>query len=88
MKTEFTNQFDKDVNKIFDGKILNKIEQIVIIVEETQTLWQIPQLLKMKGYRTSYRIRVGKFRIGVEIIDDLVIFVRCLPRKDFYKFFP
>jgi len=35
----------------------------------------------------QWRIKIGDYRIGVEIKKDTVIFVRILHRKDIYKYF-
>ena len=88
MKTDFAKQFDKDVNKINNATILDRIEQAIVIVEEARILREIPELKKLKGYRIYYRIKIGRYRIGVTIEGDLVTFARVLPRKDFYKYFP
>ncbi|MGA9351150.1 MAG: type II toxin-antitoxin system RelE/ParE family toxin [Anaerolineae bacterium] len=42
----------------------------------------------MKGYDTFYRIRLGDYRIGIEVLEDKVILVRILHRKDIYRYFP
>ena len=88
MRTEFAKTFDKDVNNIYDAKILYKIEQAIVNVEEAMTVQNILNLKKLKGYRIYYRIKVGNYRIGVTIEGDLITFERCLPRKDFYKYYP
>jgi mRNA interferase RelE/StbE len=31
---------------------------------------------------------VGSYRLGLKIVDGEIIFVRVLPRKDIYRFFP
>jgi mRNA interferase RelE/StbE len=90
MKTDFTTAFDKDVEKIINVPLLEKIEQAITSVEDAQMPPDIPELKKLKGYKKGiyFRIKVGRYRIGVEIEGDLVTFDRCLPRKDFYKYFP
>ena len=88
MRTGFAERFDKDANKINDAKILDKIEEAIFNVKEARTMRDISNLKKLKGYKIHYRIKIGKFRIGVTIEGDLVIFVRCLHRKDFYRHFP
>ncbi|WP_202807006.1 type II toxin-antitoxin system RelE family toxin [Planktothrix agardhii] len=45
-------------------------------------------LKKLQGYDTFYRIRLGNYRIGIELNEDTIIFTRFLHRKDIYKFFP
>jgi mRNA interferase RelE/StbE len=42
----------------------------------------------MKGYIDSYRIRVGKYRIGLKIIDNTVVFYRIKSREEIYSVFP
>jgi mRNA interferase RelE/StbE len=42
----------------------------------------------MKGYIDSYRIRIGKYRIGLKIIDNTVIFYRIKSREEIYSVFP
>ncbi len=40
----------------------------------------------MSGTANFYRIRVGEYRIGIVVEGDRVDFVRCLPRRDLYRF--
>jgi len=42
----------------------------------------------MQGYSNSYRIRVGDYRIGIEIFGNTVEVIRTLHRKEFYRYFP
>lgn len=39
---------------------------------------EIAGLTKLRGYETFYRIRLGDYRVGVEIVGDTVILVRFL----------
>lgn len=49
---------------------------------------EINQIKKMRGYKTFYPIGLGDYRIGIEVIENTIIFTRFLHRKDIYKFFP
>jgi len=82
--------FLKDVRKISDPKKKAEIEQAILTVKKAASPKDIPGLKKVTGEKPPifYRIRVGDYRIGVTIECDLVTFVRCLPRKDIYKYFP
>ncbi len=51
-------------------------------------LSEISSLKKMQGYETLYRIRLGDYRIGIEVVGEQVVFVRMLHRKDIYRYFP
>ena len=48
----------------------------------------IRDLKKLKGYRNAYRIKIGSYRIGLVIENDILIFTRFLHRKDIYNYFP
>jgi mRNA interferase RelE/StbE len=88
MNVNFKARFAKDLKKIANVNILNQIKTIIEQVEEAQNLQDIKNLKKLKIGNVYYRIRVGYYRIGLLIEDEVVTFVRCLHRKDFYKFFP
>jgi mRNA interferase RelE/StbE len=42
----------------------------------------------MSGGGAYYRMRLGDHRVGLSVQDDVVTFVRVLPRKDIYRYFP
>ena len=35
-----------------------------------------------------YRLKLGDYRIGLALENDIVVFVRFLDRKDIHKYFP
>ena len=88
MKSRFDKTYTRDLTSIVDKTLKQKVKQAVLTVENATTMREIPSLKKLKGYKIHYRIRVGKYRIGITIEGDLVTFVRCLPRKNFYQKFP
>jgi len=48
----------------------------------------VSNLTKLSGSSGFYRIRVGDYRIGIAVEEDEVEFVRCLHRRDIYRYFP
>lgn len=88
MNTTFRASFTRDVKKIKDAKLLARIEDVLSQVEAATTLSEIPNVSKMEGSSIAYRIRVGNYRIGFYYQNDIVEFVRCLLRKDIYRYFP
>jgi mRNA-degrading endonuclease RelE of RelBE toxin-antitoxin system len=42
----------------------------------------------MKGYANRYRIRIGDYRIGIEVEGKKVEVMRVMHRKEFYRYFP
>lgn len=88
MNVKFESRFEKDVKKIKDKNLLLTLKQIITECKIKENLSEINQIKKMRGYETFYRIRLGDYRIGIEVIENTIIFTRFLHRKDIYKFFP
>jgi mRNA interferase RelE/StbE len=89
MKTLFRDSFWRDVmKKVKDKKTIIRIDEIIEEAAAAENISGIKNVKKMEGADDAYRIRVGNFRIGVFVEGDVIEFVRCLPRKDIYKFFP
>lgn len=88
MKTAFLKSFYRDVKKIKNADLRERIAAVIEMVEGAAEPAAIAELKKMTGASKSYRIRVGDYRIGVVIEGDTVQFVRCLSRRDLYKYFP
>ena len=88
MNTEFTSSFEKNLEKIIDPILRQKVKQVILSVENATMKSDIPELRKLKGYKIFYRIKVGSYRIGVTIKNNLVTFFAFMHRKDIYKFFP
>ena len=89
MKTLFRESFWRDVRKnVKDKKILIRIDEIIEEVVAAASISEIKNVKKMKGAANAYRIRIGSFRLGCFLEGDAIEFVRCLPRKDIYRYFP
>ncbi len=58
------------------------------MVEAAPDARSISNLKKLSGGGPYYRIRIGDHRIGLTIEDDVVTFVRVLPRREIYRYFP
>ena len=88
MDIKYEESFEKDLLKIVDNKIKKKIIRVIANIKQANKPQDIANLKKLENYKTYYRIRIGNYRVGIEIIKDKLIFTRILPRKDIYKFFP
>lgn len=88
MKVLFRASFAKDLRSIKSKETLSRIKEAVEQVEKSQSLKEITNVQKLKGGRNYYRIRVGEYRIGLIIEGDELSFVRCLDRKEIYRYFP
>lgn len=88
MKVSFDKSFYKRLQRITDKAILTKVKAAILHAEAATELQQIPHIKKMEGFKSFYRIRVGDYRIGVELRSDTLWFITIANRKDIYKLFP
>ena len=88
MKEAFEASFARDLKHVRDRRVLKQVQQVIEAVKAVPGISAVQDLKKMQGYDTYYRIRLGDYRIGIEVVEDQVIFVRFLHRKDVYRYFP
>jgi mRNA interferase RelE/StbE len=89
MTEEFDKSFYKSVRKLKSSELLENLRDVLKNVEEATSLKEIRGIKKLIGYKVYYRIRVGNYRIGIELIDSkIVYFIVVAHRKDIYNLFP
>lgn len=88
MNVQFRASFSNDLRNIRNKNLLDRIKEVIEHVEKAQNLQDISNLKKLKGGNTYYRVRMGEYRIGLAIENNTVVFVRCLNRKEIYRYFP
>jgi mRNA interferase RelE/StbE len=88
MEIKIDKSFQKDTRRIKDKSILQRVANTVANVQRAKNLEDIKNLKRIRGTHSMYRIRIGDYRLGLVITDTVVVFIRCLHRKDIYKYFP
>lgn len=89
MKTLYKPTFLKDLKLLQGSPFYNKIKLLVFNkIPGYSWIGDIPNLSKIKKSDNAYRIRIGDYRIGIIIKGDTLVFVRCLHRKEIYRYFP
>ena len=88
MNTQFRRIFEEDLSGIHDPKVLRRIKRAIEQVEAARTFQEIPNLKRLDARGKYYRIRVGDYRVGFVFEQGAVTFVRCLNRKEIYRYFP
>ncbi len=88
MQILFERSFSRDLKKVKDKQTLKRIKEVIAEVEAAASLSGLTNLKKLEGFDTYYRIRSGDYRIGIEVLQDKIIFVRVLNRKEIYRYFP
>jgi mRNA interferase RelE/StbE len=64
------------------------VRAVIEHVEQATDLLEIPNVRRLTGDGLYYRIRVGDYRIGITVEQNVVTFVRVLHRRDIYRYFP
>jgi len=88
VKVQFRGSFAKDLRKVKKQTVKQQIKEAIKAVEDAASLQELSDLKKLRVGDRYYRIRVGEYRIGILFEANTVIFVRLLPRKDIYRYFP
>jgi mRNA interferase RelE/StbE len=91
LKLQFRASFERDLRKIRDPAVLGRIAEVVEGARRAGTVMEIPGIRRLAvpvGEGALYRIRVGDYRIGCVVDEDTITFVRCLHRREIYRYFP
>jgi len=88
MEIKIDKSFQKDTRRIKDKTVLQKVANTIANVQRAKNLDEIKNLKKIKGNTSMYRIRIGDYRLGILVSESSIEFIRCLHRKDIYKYFP
>jgi mRNA interferase RelE/StbE len=88
MIVKIDKSFKKDTDKIQDLKLLIRIAKCILSIQNASDTSEINHLKKIKTDKNHFRIKIGDYRLGVIINGSEVQFIRCINRKDIYKYFP
>ena len=88
MEVDFTKNFLKILENIKNEVLLQKIQDSINNVIHANNIKEISNLKKLTGHQVYYRIKIGDYRIGIELIENKIKFLTFKHRKDIYKKFP
>ncbi len=88
MKVRYEASFAKDLKNIREKNLLDRIKNVIEEVKIADNINKINSLKKLKGYDTFYRIKFGDYRVGIQIVNNEIIFTRFLHRREIYRYFP
>jgi len=90
MEVLFKKSFVKDFEKL-PKDIKKEVKEVCLLnFPEIKNLMEFTKypVSKIKGFDDYYRIRIRNFRVGFKKVNQQIIFMRVLYRKDIYKYFP
>lgn len=88
MKVEFLRKFVIDLDKLNAVHVKTSVLRTIELVESVNHLSEIPNLKKLKGHKSAFRIKIGDYRIGIFVKGRTIEMARVVHRKDIYKVFP
>ena len=88
MKTAFRGSFLTDVRKVRGRTLREAVARAIEEVEQAASIDEVRSVKRLSGHRDYYRIRIGDWRVGLKVEGKTAWFVRCLHRREMYRFFP
>jgi len=88
MKVEFSKKFSRDLDDVRIRPVKRALLRVIDLMENAESLDNIPNTKKLKGHKTAYRTRVGDYRLGFFYENSAILLGRFVHRKDIYKIFP
>ena len=88
MTSRFLASFLHDVRKLRDAKVRLAVARAIENVDRAAVIEHVKGIKRLSGQAGYYRIRIGEWRIGLYVSGETVTFVRCLHRREVYRYFP
>ena len=88
MKVEFRSSFVRDLKRVRDQSVKRRVKPTIEHTEEVDTLRKVNGVRKLSISGNYYRVRIGDYRLGLLLREKTVVFIRRLPRRDIYHYFP
>jgi mRNA interferase RelE/StbE len=63
----YESSFAKDLKRVKDKQLLNRVQNAIKEIKAANELAEVRNLKKLQGYDTFYRLRLGDYRIGIEV---------------------
>ena len=88
-EVKYTRRFLKELSNLPD-EIQLRAEKIVFEELPSSNPFDLGYLEHMSGHPHKYKIRIGKYRIGITVdkLQELLVCQRIAHRKDIYRIFP
>ena len=89
MEVQYRKSFLRDLKKLKRQPVYDRIFELAFTtLPRADRLRDVTGVKAMRGYPNRYRIRIGNYRVGIEVHGDNVEVMRVLYRREFYRYFP
>ncbi len=87
MEVKFDASFNRDLRRIRDADLRRRVERVIEEIEGASAITEVSGVRRIASRGRYYRIRVGDYRVGIEVEGGTVIFIRLGHRREIYRFF-
>ena len=89
MRVRREPSFNRDIRRVRDQSLLDRVNEKIAEIEATPSLRSISGVRRVNAPSGNhYRIRIGDYRMGITLENDVVELHRLLPRDEIYRRFP
>ena len=75
MRVEYTKVFEKTVEKITDKIAIKRLQELIKLLQQANSLKEVPNIIPIKGTQGLYRITTGNYRLLIKPITNGVIII-------------
>lgn len=88
MNVERTPGFNRDLRRLRSARTLRHVERVIEELAAATNLTELTNVRRLQAEGRNYRIRVGDYRLGITMADDVAVLRRFLHRNEIYRHFP
>ena len=89
MQVRYRSSFRRDIRRVTNASLRRRIERKIAELEAAVAISRVRSVEKVESASgNDYRIRIGNYRLGITIEDEVAILVRFGHRSDIYRRFP
>ena len=88
MEVRYGPRFSQDLRRAHSPQHIRRLRGKIEELEAAPALADVSNVRKMEGWENHYRIRIGDYRLGLEINGDVATLLRFGHRSEFYRYFP
>jgi mRNA interferase RelE/StbE len=89
VEVTYRQSFLKDLKNLRGTAVYARAYELAFeVLAALESSQEIPNIKALKGHPDRYRIRIGGYRVGIEMSGNSVELVRVLHRREFYRYFP
>ena len=89
MEVEYSSRFLRDVRRVSNATLRRRLTQTIGELESASNIADVLGVARLhSGGGRHYRIRIGTYRLGLTLENNVVVLVRFLHRREVYRGFP